>query len=93
MADRRVCLACGYGELTESPWSNGSPSDEICPACGTHFGFDDVAGGDPAGTRGRLPSPTIRMGSQWNGLVVDKLKSTCPMGPRFAVSRSDLKLT
>ena len=40
-----------------------------------------------------LPSPTIRMGSQWNGLVVDQPKSTCRMGPRFAASRSDPRLT
>jgi hypothetical protein len=27
---------------------NDSPSDEICPCCGIHFGYDDVASGDPA---------------------------------------------
>jgi hypothetical protein len=72
MADRHVCLVCGYGELTESPWSNGSPSDEICPACGTHFGFDDVAGVDPA----EREAVYRRRRSEWvaNGmaLVVDQ---------------------
>jgi hypothetical protein len=43
-----LCPVCGYPDLAEAPWSNGSPSDEICPSCGTHFGYDDVAGGDAA---------------------------------------------
>jgi hypothetical protein len=50
MGDQYLCPVCGYSELSEPPWQNESPSDEICPSCGTHFGFDDVAGGD-AGAR------------------------------------------
>ena len=50
MTDRYLCPVCGYPELTEPPWTNEAPSDEICPSCGTHFGYDDVAGGD-AGRR------------------------------------------
>jgi hypothetical protein len=42
-----VCPACGYDRLKEPPWQDGSPSDEICPSCGIHFGYDDAAGGDP----------------------------------------------
>ncbi|MCP4677487.1 MAG: hypothetical protein GY854_18630 [Deltaproteobacteria bacterium] len=45
---RFQCPVCGYPELVEPPWQGGAPSDEICPSCGIHFGFDDVAGGDPA---------------------------------------------
>jgi rubredoxin len=48
MEDRFLCPVCGYPNLSEPPWSNGSPSDEICPSCGTHFGYDDAAGGDAA---------------------------------------------
>jgi rubredoxin len=48
MSDRFVCPVCGFPDLLEPPWSNDSPSDEICPSCGTHFGYDDVAGGDAA---------------------------------------------
>jgi hypothetical protein len=48
MADRFLCPVCGYPDLSESPWMNESASDEICPSCGTHFGYDDVAGGDAA---------------------------------------------
>jgi len=39
------CPACGF-LLDFEPWSNGSPSDEICPCCGIQFGYDDAAGGN-----------------------------------------------
>jgi hypothetical protein len=48
MRDRFLCFACGYPDLTEPPWNNDAPFDEICPSCGIHFGYDDAAGGDPA---------------------------------------------
>jgi hypothetical protein len=48
MPDRYLCLVCGYGGLGEPPWRDGTGSDEICPSCGIHFGYDDAAGGDPA---------------------------------------------
>lgn len=50
VVDRFVCPVCGYGGLEEPPWTDDSGSDEICPSCGTHFGYDDAAGGD-AGAR------------------------------------------
>ncbi|MGL4819524.1 MAG: hypothetical protein ACRC5C_06050 [Bacilli bacterium] len=37
-----TCLVCGFNELYEPPFnSENEPSDEICPCCGFHFGFDD----------------------------------------------------
>lgn len=48
-----LCPVCGYPNLTDAPWMDGSPSDEICVCCGTHFGYDDDAGGD-AGQRERI---------------------------------------
>ena len=40
-----VCPVCGYLGLTEEPWKMGpeydSPSYEICPSCGTEFGYTD----------------------------------------------------
>ncbi len=48
MSDTIVCPVCRYDGLTEPPWVDGSASDEICPSCGIHFGYDDAAGGDPA---------------------------------------------
>lgn len=40
-----LCPVCGYESLVEQPWADGEPSDDICPSCGTHFGYNDVAGG------------------------------------------------
>ena len=41
-----ICPACGFSGLFDPPWSaHGSQSDEICPCCGIHFGYDDDCGG------------------------------------------------
>ena len=38
-----TCPVCGYPELREPHRrKHGSPSHEICPCCGTHFGYDDA---------------------------------------------------
>ena len=39
------CPACGF-QLDFEPWTDGSPSDEMCPCCGIQFGYDDAAGGN-----------------------------------------------
>lgn len=36
------CPVCGYDDLFDAPWLNGSGSDEICPCCGIQFGYDDA---------------------------------------------------
>jgi rubredoxin len=41
-----TCPVCGYAGLVDPPWQGSAPSDEICPSCGAHFGYDDAAGGD-----------------------------------------------
>lgn len=39
---KNICLVCGYDELFEPPYDEeGIASDEICPSCGFHFGYDD----------------------------------------------------
>jgi hypothetical protein len=48
LGDRYLCPVCGYPDLVEPPWTNDQGSDEICASCGTHFGYDDAAGGDAA---------------------------------------------
>ena len=48
-----LCPVCGFPDLSEAPWTDGGGSDEICVCCGTHFGYDDHAGGD-AGRREAL---------------------------------------
>jgi len=50
MGDRYLCPVCGYPDLYDPPWTNDSASYEICPSCGTQFGYDDFADGD-AGER------------------------------------------
>lgn len=36
------CFVCNYDGLYEAPYdSRGVPSDEICPCCGFHYGYDD----------------------------------------------------
>ncbi|BFT73585.1 hypothetical protein PAENIP36_50270 [Paenibacillus sp. P36] len=37
-----ICLVCGYDNLYEPPYDEHKvASDEICPCCGFHFGYDD----------------------------------------------------
>ncbi len=40
-----ICPICGF-VLDFKPWSDNSPSEEICPSCGMQFGYDDAAGGN-----------------------------------------------
>jgi hypothetical protein len=38
-----TCSVCGYADLTEPPYDeHGCASFEICPSCGTEFGYDDA---------------------------------------------------
>jgi rubredoxin len=37
-----TCPVCGFDGLSEPPWDDELPSDQICPGCGTQFGYDDV---------------------------------------------------
>jgi hypothetical protein len=48
VAASNVCPVCGYPGLYEPPWSGDGASDEICPSCGMHFGYDDFAEDDTA---------------------------------------------
>jgi len=38
-----TCPVCGFAELTQPPYdSTGCASFEICPSCGTEFGYHDA---------------------------------------------------
>src|ERR1700739_159986 len=38
-----TCVVCGYSGLSEPPYDQkGCASFEICPSCGTEFGYDDA---------------------------------------------------
>jgi len=40
---KHTCPVCGFAELAEPPYdSAGCASFEICPSCGTEFGYDDA---------------------------------------------------
>lgn len=36
-----ICPVCGYDKLYEAPYIDGCASFNICPCCGTEFGYDD----------------------------------------------------
>ncbi len=40
-----ICPVCKT-HLSFLPWNGDSASDEICPCCFIHFGYDDFAAGD-----------------------------------------------
>lgn len=63
-----VCPVCGYDGLYDPSWNNGVGSDEICPSCGTQFGYDDMAGGDAARREARhreLRTQWVEGGCRW----------------------------
>jgi len=74
MSDLYLCPVCGYDRLSEPPWNNESASDEICPSCGTHFGYDDAAGGQADHRQARhreLRSRWIARGMPWHNADIE----------------------
>jgi len=63
------CPVCGYPDLQEEPYdTDGGGSDEICRSCGTHFGYDDFAGGNwiwRLEIYRKLRTAWIEKGMQW----------------------------
>ncbi len=42
-SDTFTCPVCGFAGLSEPPYdAHGCASFEICPSCGTEFGYDDA---------------------------------------------------
>ena len=66
-AVRHTCPVCAYGGLFEPPWVADGPSDEICPQCGTQFGYDDatVDAEDRARCHAVLRRAWIHGGERW----------------------------
>jgi len=65
-----TCPVCGFAQLAEPAYDNaGCASFELCPSCGTEFGYDDVtkshaelralwlAAGTPWSSRATAPPP------------------------------------
>ncbi|HMJ77687.1 MAG TPA: 50S ribosomal protein L11 methyltransferase [Iamia sp.] len=71
MADERSrCPVCRWDGLDAPAWTGISPSDEICPCCGTQFGYHDGAGGASvrASSHGELRTRWIARGAVWSSL-------------------------
>ena len=59
---RSFCPVCGYPDLTEPAYDqHGCASFDICPSCGTEFGYDD-AGRTHADLRERW----VNTGAKWS---------------------------
>ena len=54
------CPVCGYDGLDEPAYANGCASFEICPSCGTQFGYEDVSR-----SHEELRQAWIESGCQW----------------------------
>jgi transposase-like protein len=54
------CPVCGYYGLEEEPYDEGCASFEICPSCGTQFGYEDVSK-----SHEELRQAWIEDGSRW----------------------------
>jgi hypothetical protein len=59
------CPVCGYDGLDEPAFDDvGAPSFEICPSCGTEFGYDDARTPHPA-----LRAEWVAKGMPWHSRV------------------------
>jgi len=55
------CPVCGFGQLLEPPYDkSGGASFEICPSCGTEFGYDDATK-----SHAELRKAWLAAGSPW----------------------------
>jgi hypothetical protein len=56
-----LCPVCGFAGLTEPPYdSAGCASFDICPCCGTEFGYDDATK-----SHGELRKDWLAAGASW----------------------------
>lgn len=63
--NRYVCPVCGFPDLEEPPYDDkGCPTYEICPSCGTEFGYQDAL--TPHST---LRQRWIENGAKWSSSV------------------------
>lgn len=64
-----TCPVCGYPALDEPAWFAGHPSEDICPSCGTQFGYDDARGIDDESRRvvhAELRARWVASGCKWS---------------------------
>jgi len=68
---RNRCPVCGYDGLIEPAWQGNLSSFEICPCCGTQFGYHDSIHDDPERLAERhmeLRQAWIAGGMRWHGV-------------------------
>jgi hypothetical protein len=71
-----VCPVCGFGALDEPPYDDsGSPTYEICPCCGTEFGY-----GDATEAHATLRKAWIEKGTPWSSGSVGPPSGWDPQG-------------
>jgi predicted amidophosphoribosyltransferase len=62
MDSNNICGVCGFDRLEEPMYDiNGSASFEICPCCGTEFGYHDAVK-----SHKELREAWIRNGMNWH---------------------------
>jgi hypothetical protein len=65
------CPVCGFDRLSEPPYDKfGDPSFEICPSCGTEFGYQDARK-----SHAELRQRWLQAGATWDSKV-----EKCPEG-------------
>lgn len=65
-----VCPVCGYPQLKEPAYDRGLPSYEICPSCGTEFGYDDAhATESRTDVLASLRQQWVDKGFPWSGVA------------------------
>lgn len=67
-----VCPVCGYANLEEPAYAHGLPSYEICPSCGTEFGYDDAhAAASRTDVFATLRQQWVDRGLPWSSAATD----------------------
>ena len=70
MLNRFTCIVCGFDDLKHEPHSEHNvASDEICPSCGYHFGYDDDLKNIPYETWRR---DWLQQGAHWFSPNLDR---------------------
>jgi hypothetical protein len=69
-----ACPVCHFPGLSEPAWTGNSPSYDICPSCGTEFGYGDFRK-DPeerARRHEELRAKWIAAGRPWTSSVDER---------------------
>jgi hypothetical protein len=67
---------CGFGGLDEPPYDDtGSPTSEICPCCGTEFGYQDATESHEA-----LRNAWVEKGMPWRSSSIGPPPGWDPQG-------------